>query len=153
VGGSGPEHAVAEGGTDGLLVHQPGPRADVVVPPRRIRTYLPCDVADHRRRGLGRVGRKRSQEPHRAQLHRVAESGDLAASPIHPLEVARTEQEEAGQLLVGGSTAEAAPSADLRLRERLAATGHPLPPTGGSLACQTGSCTGEATTLRPEHAQ
>ena len=69
VAGSGPEHAVAEGVTDGLLVHQPGPRADLIVRPRRVRTYLPCDVADHDLRRLGRVGRERSEEPHRAQLH------------------------------------------------------------------------------------
>ena len=42
-------------------------------------------------------------------MHRVAESGDLAASPIHPLGVIGTEQKEAGQLLVNGSTAVAAP--------------------------------------------
>jgi hypothetical protein len=54
VPGSAPEDAVAEGATDDLLVHQPGPGADIVVPARRIRTYLCCDVAEHSLDSLGR---------------------------------------------------------------------------------------------------
>ena len=50
-------------------------------------------------RRLGRVGRERSEDPHRAQLQRVAEPGDLAASSIGLLEVVGAEHKEAGQLL------------------------------------------------------
>ena len=67
--------------------------------------------------GTARQGTLRETAP--CSAARVAQPGDLAASPIHPLKVTGTEQEEAGQLLVDGSTAVGAPSADLCQRRRV----------------------------------